>query len=47
MKFRDLIEHRSIIVLKKFKKNVLANFVLIAVFMKVALELQKQLSIAF
>ena len=46
-KFRDLIVHGSITVLKKFKKNLLTNFVLIAVFMKVVLELQKELSIAF
>ena len=44
---RDLIVHGSITVLKKFLKNLLNNFVLIAVFVKVALELQKQLSIAF
>ena len=34
-------------VLKKFLKNLSTNFVLIPVFAKVALELQKELSIAF
>ena len=41
-KFKDLIVHRSIAALKFFKENLSTNFGLIAVFVKVALEITKR-----
>ena len=41
-KFKDLIVHRSIAALEFFKENLSTNFGLIAVFVKVALEITKR-----
>ena len=48
MNFRGFIEHWSIVALKFFKENVLVNFGVMVVFVKVKpLKLQKEPSIPF